>query len=137
MDNTKSNKKRKQLALGSYFQPKPKQNKDDIIYQTIIPSVANDSASHERTIKCKSEKCNMNFFTTQGLGSHLNSCQYYKEDMAQNEDSTVCKIVLPNVLITDASGRLINPRNRRLAATLELNATENATEKKYTCKKRL
>ena len=129
MDNTKSKKKRKQLALGSYFQPRPKQNKDDTIHQTIIPSVANDSASHERTIKLKSERCKMSFFTTHGLGSHLNSCQYYKEDMAQNKDSTVCKIVLPNVLLTDASGRLINPRNGRLASTLELNATENATEK--------
>ena len=83
MMNSKKNKKRKQLALGIFFQPTPKRNPDGTLIQTIIPSVASNSAQYERTIKCKSEKCTMTFRTTQVLGSHLNTCQYYKEDIEQ------------------------------------------------------
>ena len=83
--NSNKNKKIKQLALGSFFQPKPKSNPDGTLIQKIIPSVASNSAQYERTINCKSEKCTMTFRTTQGLGSHLNTCQQYKEDLEQNQ----------------------------------------------------
>ena len=64
MMNSNKNKKRKQLALGSFFQPKPKINPDGTLIQTIIPSVASNSAQYERRIKCKSEKYTMTFRTT-------------------------------------------------------------------------
>ena len=133
MDNTK--KKRKQLALGSFFQPKPRKNPDGTIHQTIIPSVASDSACHERSIKCKAERYKLIFVRMQGLGSHLNICQYYKEDIKQDQDLNLCKIVLPNVLITDASGRVVNPRNRQMAATMELEATEYVTKENRNTRK--
>ena len=74
MDSNKNNKRNK-LPLGSFFQPKPKINPDGTLIQTIIPSVASNSAQYERTIKCKSENFTMTSRTTQGLGSHLNTCR--------------------------------------------------------------
>ena len=42
---------------------------------------------------------------------------------------------MPNVLITDASGRVVNQRNRQRAATLELETTEYVTEENRNARK--
>ena len=55
MMNSNKNKKRKQVELGSFFQPKPKSNPKGTLIQTKIPSVASNSAQYERTIKYKSK----------------------------------------------------------------------------------
>ena len=75
------------------------------------------------------------FSTMQGLGFHLSTCQYYKEDMEQDQYSNLCKIGLPNVLITYASRRLVNVRNRQIVATLELKAMENVIEENINARK--
>ena len=55
--------------------------------------------------------------------------------MEQDQDSNLCKIVLTNVLITDASGMLVNLRNIQMVATLELEATENIIEENTNARK--
>ena len=125
MMNSNKNKKIKQLTLGSFFQPKPRSNPDGTLIQTIIPSVASNSAPYERTIKCKSEKCTMTFRTTQGLKYHLNTYRYYKEYLEQKPDSNQCVVIFTNMQTTDASGKSVNPNDRRIAASLELNSTIN------------
>ena len=125
-------KKRKQLALGVFFQPKPKKNPDGTYSQTIIPSTAHND---DRTIKCKSSRCKMTFKTMQGLGSHLNACQYYKEELEQEKDATTCKLIVTDMQMLDASGKSVNPRVRQKSASLELNATESLQEEGSNLKK--
>ena len=133
--NPNKNKKIKQLALGRFFQPKPKINPDGTLIQTIILSVASNIAQYERTIKCNSKKCTMNFRTTQRLGFHLNTCRYYKEDLEQKPDSNQCMVLLKNMQTTDASGKSVNPNDRRMADSLELNSTSNFVQEHLNVRK--
>ena len=133
--NSNNNKKRKQPALGIFFQPKPKSNPDGTLIQKIIPSAASNSAQYERTIQCKSEKCTMTFRTTQGLGSHLNTCRYYKEYLEQKPDSNQCVVLLTNMQTIHASGKSVNPNDRRMAAYLELNSTSNFSQEHINVRK--
>ena len=121
-------RKRKRVAIGSFFQPKPKKNPDGTYTQTIIPNTAHNSHNNDRIIKCKSSKCKMMFRTMQGLGFHLNACQYYKQDLDQEKDANVCKLIVSDMEMLDASGKSVNPQVRRKAASLELDTTTNVEE---------
>ena len=84
----------KQLGIGSYFQPKSKKHKDGSIIQTII-SIEPTSSLKEQIIKCKSLKCPMTFKTTQGLGSHLNQCFYYREEVRMTKEGRT--LIIPSL----------------------------------------
>ena len=121
--SSSSNKKRKQLALGAFFQPKPKQLADGTICQKIIPSIFNEDKKpgHEQNrIKCKAKKCLMTFKTFQGLGSHLNCCHYYKVEQEQELQKGNINIILPPAT-KDAAGKISNPTFRQMYATVESN----------------
>ena len=108
----KNNEKGDEKIQLSIFQPKPKRNPDGTFSQIIIPKVAqNQFLSH--TIKCLAPKCQKTFKTKQGLGSHLNSCIYYKEDQLQvyqknssiTNNSTIYTLLPTNMVLVDATGR--------------------------------
>ena len=76
-------KRRKQAGLCFFFQPQPKKQKDGTMHQTILPKYA-EVNQESLKIPCKAAPmCIQTFKNMQGLGSHLNSCKYYKEKMAK------------------------------------------------------
>lgn len=76
--DTEKNKK-KQLAVGSFFQPLPKRNKDGSTTQRIISKIPINNFK-EPSIKCRAQTCMKCFKTPQALASHLNACQHYKTE---------------------------------------------------------
>lgn len=122
MDKNNPNpNKRKQLALGSFFQPAPKKNSNGTVTQRIIPKVPSKKSHEEASIPCKSKNCMMKFKTSQGLGSHLNSCLYYKQDQMNTVTDNKCIVIPDNITTnTDSAGKPLNPRLRRMAATVEV-----------------
>ena len=77
----------------------------------------------------------MTFRTTQGLGSHLNTCQYYKEDIEQKPDSNQCVVLLTNMQTTDAYGKSVNPDDRIMKASIEFNSTRNFAQEHINVRK--
>ena len=62
----------------------------------------------------------MTFKTSQGLGSHLNCCHYYKVEQDQELQKGNINIILPPAT-KDAAGKTSNPTFRRMYATVESN----------------
>jgi len=99
-DKGKDDKKakgRKQAALGLFFQPVPKKQKDGTLKQTIVPFFPTGNKNiHQDSMKipCKAAPmCIQTFKNKQGLGSHLNSCPYYQEKLFK-EKTSVCPVIL-------------------------------------------
>jgi len=70
---------KKQTALGKFFQPKEKKRNDGTTVLVRLPETPVKLSNDNCKIPCKAAPlCTATFKTTQGLGSHLNMCQYYR-----------------------------------------------------------
>ena len=80
---------KKQTALGKFFQPKEKKRNDGTTVLVKLPEIPVKLHNDSCKIPCKAAPlCTATFKTTQGLGSHLNMCHYYRmksfEEQAKN-----------------------------------------------------
>ena len=117
-----------QSGIGKFFQVKPKVLENGMVVTTNIPTKPKPNVIIKQ-IKCLAKNCTATFLNNQGLGSHINTCPFYRsENCCPSSTSASLSTILLNTNKVDACSKSTDPRKRRMAVTVEETQAESTQE---------